>query len=549
MVQLCTPLIQNQGIAMLSAATSSFTRYAASERLRKLAENPFDLTKKGQLTRERLSRYVASACGYRFLYGTERIDDAVMTALSDLAKEARVIEKMEQMQGGEVMNRIEGFASDNRRVLHTAMRDFFDHPIQTPVALAATAKAKEQHTKLKAWLAKIDREKRFKHLIAVAIGGSDLGPRALHVALKHLQKADHQTHFVSNVDPDDIARVVDGLDLAQTLVIVVSKSGTTIETVTNEELLRERFRQAGLNPREHFLCVTEEGSPMDDPKRYQECFHMWDYVGGRFSATSMGGAVSLAFAFGYPVVEELLAGAHAMDRAARKEDLSVNLPLLGALLSIWNHNFLGYPTLAFIPYSEALSRFSAHMQQVEMESNGKRIDRHGQAVNFQTGPIIWGEPGTNAQHSFYQLIHQGTATIPLEFVGYKLSQSGEDLEVNGTNSQEKLLANLFAQAIALATGQANSNPNKVFPGNRPSHMLLAKQLSPHSLGALFAYIEHKVAFEGFLWDINSFDQQGVQLGKVLASEILGLFSARTAKKPPAEPFPLGECLIKELDKV
>lgn len=531
---------------MLSTSASVFMRYAASERLRKLAQKPFDLTKKGNLTPERVSRFVASACGYRFLYGTERVDDAVMAALLDLSKEAKVIEKMRQMQEGEVINQIDNYPSDHRRVLHTAMRDFFDNPIQAQPARAATAKAKEQHTQLKAWLAKIEREKRFKNLIAVAIGGSDLGPRALYVALKHLQRPDRQTFFVSNVDPDDIARVARGLNLAETLVVVVSKSGTTIETVTNETLLRERFRQAGLDPNEHFLCVTEEGSPMDNPSRYQACFHLWDYVGGRFSGTSMCGAVSLGFAFGYPVVEELLHGAHDMDRVALKDDLKTNLPLLGALLSVWNHNFLGYPTLAFIPYSEALSRYSAHMQQVEMESNGKRIDRHGGPVDFETGPIIWGEPGTNAQHSFYQLIHQGTATIPLEFVGYQLSQLGEDLEVKGTNSQQKLLANLFAQAIALAVGQENDNPNRVFPGNRPSHLLLAKQLTPYALGALFAYIEHKVVFEGFLWDINSFDQEGVQLGKALANEITELFAARSEKRKPKQPFPLGEAFLNEL---
>lgn len=536
-------------MATTAKPTTSFTHYAASERLRVLASKPFDLTKEGQLNADRIAKYVATACGYRFLYGTERIDDKVMTALADLAKEAGVIEKMHQMQAGEVMNYLNGIPSENRKVLHTAMRDFFDHPNQSPAAKAAAEKAKQQHVKLKAWLAKIEKEKRFKHLVAVAIGGSDLGPRALHVALKQWQKPDRETHFVSNVDPDDIARVMRGLNLAETLVVVVSKSGTTIETVTNEELLRKRFKDAGLDPKEHFLCVTEEGSPMDDPSRYQACFNMWDYVGGRFSATSMGGAVSLAFAYGYPVVEELLKGAHAMDLAALDDDLSTNLPLLGALLSVWNHNFLGYQTLAFIPYSEALSRYSAHMQQVEMESNGKRIDRNGQAVLFETGPIIWGEPGTNAQHSFYQLIHQGTAMIPLEFVGYQLSQSGEDGDYKGTTSQEKLLSNLFAQAIALATGQESENPNKVFPGNRPSHLLLAKQLTPFTLGGLFAYIEHKVVFEGFLWNINSFDQEGVQLGKVLANKILSLFAAKNAKKTPAEPFPLGESFIAQLEQL
>lgn len=533
---------------MMSTAAGSFIRYAATERLKKLAKNPYDLTQPGHLTPDRIAHYVATACGYRFLYATERITDEVMTALKDLAAEARVIEKMTKMQAGEVMNSLEGIPSENRPVLHTAMRDLFDHPNPVPAAKAAAAKAKNELIKLKAFLDKINQENRFQSVITVAIGGSDLGPRALHVALQHLCQQGRQAFFVSNVDPDDAARVVSQVDLKKTLVIVVSKSGTTIETVTNEELLREQFRKAGLKPEDHFLCVTEEGSPMDNPERYLACFHMWDYVGGRFSGSSMCGAVSLGFVYGYPVVEEFLKGCHAMDLVALQDDLKHNLPLLGALLSVWNHNFLGYPTLAFIPYSEALSRYSAHMQQVEMESNGKRIDRYGKPVPFETGPIIWGEPGTNAQHSFYQLIHQGTATIPLELVGFRESQLQEDFEVQGTTSQEKLLSNFFAQAIALAVGQSNDNPNKVFPGNRPSHILLAKQLTPYTLGALFAYIEHKVVFEGFIWGINSFDQEGVQLGKVLATKVMGLFAARNGKGT-AESFPLGEALLKQLDAI
>ncbi len=525
---------------------SQFTEYAAYAKLQQLAAKPLDLTKPDALTPERIASMVAQAAGYRFLYATERITPEVLSALYALADEAKVHEKMAQMQAGDIINLIKGFPSDNRSVLHTAMRDFFDSPNQAAPAREAAKKALAEHTKLKGFLEKIGD--RFTDLVTVAIGGSDLGPRALYLALEAYQKPNRRAHFISNVDPDDAAHVFKELDLSKTLVVVVSKSGTTLETVTNEEQARARFVAAGLKPEEHFVSVSGEGSPMDNPKRYLACFYMWDYVGGRFSATSMCGALTLAFGYGYEALWELLRGAHEMDKTALSHDPKVNLPLLGALLSVWNHNFLKLPTLAFIPYSEALHRFPAHIQQVEMESNGKRIDRQGRPVDFQTGPIIWGEPGTNAQHSFYQLIHQGTATIPLELVGFKESQRGEDLEVQGTMSQEKLLANLFAQAIALATGKSSENPNKFFPGNRPSHILLAKKLTPFTLGALFAYIEHKVVFEGFMWDINSFDQEGVQLGKVLADKINHLFRSRR-EGTKEEEFPLGEAYLKQLDTI
>jgi glucose-6-phosphate isomerase len=247
---------------------------------------------------------------------------------------------------------------------------------------------------------------------------------------------------------------------------------------------------------------------MDNPSEYRASFYIWDYIGGRYSVTSMVGAVALAFALGMDRFLEFLRGANAMDKAALQADPHANLPLLSALLGIWNRNFLEHPTTAIIPYSHALSRFPAHLQQLDMESNGKRIDKEGKPVHFDTGPIIWGEPGTNGQHSFYQSIHQGTAVIPLEFIGFATAQYGEDLSYKGTFSQEKLLSNLFAQAVALAQGQKSENPNKVFPGNRPSRILLAHQLDPYTLGALLAFYEHKVVFQGFIWNINSFDQEG-----------------------------------------
>lgn len=525
----------------------AFDHYAATAKLKELAKHPCDLTNPQVLTPQRLQKFTAESCGIRMLYGTERITEDVMKSLLDLSREAEIIKQMERMQAGEAINKIEGFASENRQVLHTAVRDFFDHPNQSKAAMQATREAKKEIDKLQRFMEKIDKENRFTDLVMIGIGGSDLGPRAHYIALQYLQKKGRHVHFISNVDPDDASAVFKNLNLEKTLVVCVSKSGTTLETLTNEEIARSYFLKASLNPQEHFIAVTGEGSPMDDPKKYLASFYIWDWIGGRYSTTSMVGGVMLTFAFGFEVFWELLRGANAMDKTALHSNIEHNLPLLGALLGVWNRNFLDYPTVAVIPYSQALLRFPAHIQQLDMESNGKRIDRNGNFVDFQTGPVIWGEPGTNAQHSFFQLIHQGTATIPLEFVGFKESQNNHDLLYKGTYSQEKLLANLFAQSIALAAGKKDpENPNKSFPGNRPSHILLAKRLTPNILGSLLAYFEHKVDFEGFIWGINSFDQEGVQLGKILANKIIAQFAAKRGAEKPFD-FPLGEAMLKQLE--
>ncbi len=249
---------------------------------------------------------------------------------------------------------------------------------------------------------------------------------------------------------------------------------------------------------------------------------MYDYIGGRYSATSMVGAVTLGFALGYETVVEMLRGAHEVDLAAEQPDIRKNIPLLMALLGIWNHNFLGYATIAVLPYSQALARFPAHLQQCDMESNGKSVTRQGNPVGWQTGPVVWGEPGTNGQHAFYQLIHQGTEIVPAEFIGFRRNQYGQDLEVEGTSSQQKLVANMLAQSLALAVGKVDDNPVRSFSGNRPNSVLMADQLTAETMGALLAIYEHRIAFQGFCWNINSFDQEGVQLGKVLASKLLQL---------------------------
>jgi glucose-6-phosphate isomerase len=525
---------------------TTFRHYKASHVLKALATTPLDLTLDGSLSQERIEKYCAECGKFKYLFATERITDDVLSALIELAQEAQLIEKMHAMQRGEIVNKIEGYPSENRPALHTALRDLFLHPNKGKEAITAAHLAKNECEKLKTFLGKIDRENRFTDLIQIGIGGSDLGPRALYFALEAYQKPNRKVHFISNIDPDDASKVLRNIDPKRTLVVVVSKSGTTLETLTNETIVRTYFKKKGCDPKEHFIAVTGEKSPMDNKENYLESFYIWDFVGGRYSATSMVGGVMLAFALGFDQFMNILKGAHEMDCIALNPNIHENLPLLSALIGIWNRNFLHYQTVAILPYSQALIRFPAHLQQCNMESNGKRIDKLANAVDFDTGPIIWGEPGTNGQHSFYQFLHQGTNIVPIEFIGFLESQYQDDLNVEKTFSQEKLLSNLFAQAIAFAKGQKNENPNKVFPGNRPSSILLAKRLDPFTLGSLLAYYEHQIAFQGFCWNINSFDQEGVQLGKKLALKIINQFAAKREGKR-AEKFPEAEAFLKVLD--
>ncbi len=525
---------------------TSFNHMKSVIRLNELAEDPYNLTIEDHLNAKRIESMMSEALGLKLFYATERVSEVTLQALFDLAEEAKVFDKMQQMQSGETVNQIEGFESENRKVLHTAMRDFFEQVNDAPEAKKASQLAYEELEKLMEFLRSVEKNDAFTDMVQVGIGGSDLGPRAIYYALQAYQKPHRRAHFFSNVDPDDGASLMKDLDLSKTLFVIVSKSGTTLETKTNEELVRHYLKKAGLDPKNHLIAVTGKGSPMDDPSRYLASFYIWDYIGGRYSVTSMVGCVILAFALGMDRVLNFLRGASAMDKVALKTKGKHNLPLLSALLSVWNRNFLGLPTCAIIPYSQALFRFPAHLQQLNMESNGKRIDKRGHEVEFDTGPVIWGEPGTNGQHSFFQLIHQGTSVVPVEFLGFCESQYKEDVLYQGTYCQEKLLSNLFAQSIALATGQKNSNPNKVFPGNRPNRILLGQKLDPYVLGAILSYYENSVAFQGFLWNINSFDQEGVQLGKVLASQFIDLFAQKHTKKTvEAKGFPLGYAYFKQ----
>ena len=500
------------------------------QKLQELAKSPYDLTAPGALVAgDRLENYKSRSQLLKLFFATERVDNEVLLSLQALADELLLVEQFREMRRGKISNRIEGFESENRQVLHTACRDLFS---SSPVEPAATGQARRELEKLRDFLSELDRGKLlsthgkpFDTMVHIGIGGSDLGPRSIYEALKPYGISGRKVFFISNVDPDDAARVLAEVNLDTCLVNIVSKSGTTLETLTNEHLVRSLMTERGLDPAKQCITVTGEKSPMDNPAEYLRSFYMFDYIGGRYSSTSMVGAAMLGFYMGFDRVMEFLEGAATVDYEAEESDIFKNVPLMLALLGVWNHNLLNSSSLAVLPYSQALHRFPAHLQQCDMESNGKSINRQGERVVYKTGPVIWGEPGTNGQHAFYQLLHQGTEVVPAEFIGFSDSQSGQDKNVKGSTSQEKLLSNLFAQVVALATGQNSSNPNRRFEGNRPSSLLFADRLTPKVMGAILAVYEAKIVFQGFIWNINSFDQEGVQLGKVLAKQFLTVMTS------------------------
>ena len=329
-----------------------------------------------------------------------------------------------------------------------------------------------------------------------------------------------EAKFISNVDPDDAAAVLNSIDVAHSLFVLVSKSGTTLETLTNEAFVKDALKNAGLDPANHMVAVTSETSPLAKNEGYLDAFYMDNYIGGRYSSSSAVGCAVLSLAFGPKVFADFLDGAAAEDKLACEKDVMKNAAMLDALIGVYERNVLGYENTAVLPYSQALSRFPAHLQQLDMESNGKSVNRFAEPVNYPTGPVIFGEPGTNGQHSFYQLLHQGKTIIPLQFIGYRNSQIGTDVVIEGSTSQQKLCANVAAQIVAFACGKDDENPNKKFDGGRPSSIIIGDKLTPASLGALLAHFENKVMFQGFAWNVNSFDQEGVQLGKVLAKKVL-----------------------------
>ena len=445
-----------------------------------------------------------------------------------LAGEQQCLEKFAATAAGDVIN-----TGENRMVLHHLTRGQLVSEM-LPNAAGLAQFYREQHRRVARFAAAVHNGnitgstgKRLQTVVQIGIGGSDLGPRAIYLGLKNRVSRTGglkmNAHFISNVDPDDPAEVLSTLDLERTLFILVSKSGTTQETLTNEAFVVETMRNSGirnLDPHKHMIAVTSQTSPLATSDRYLDSFFIDDYIGGRYSSTSAVGTAVLTLAFGEEAVAQFLAGAHDADRAALQSEPRRNAALMDALLGVYERNVLGYPATAVLPYSQALSRFPAHLQQLDMESNGKSVNRFGEPIDYSTGPIIFGEPGTNGQHSFFQLLHQGTDIVPLQFIGFHKSQLEQDMPVDGSTSQQKLNANLAAQIVAFAQGKRDDNPNKSFAGGRPSSLIHADQLTPYVLGAILAHFENKVMFQGFLWNINSFDQEGVQLGKVLANRLL-----------------------------
>ena len=454
----------------------------------------------GEGAAKRVADYsVPMACGMKYNFAAKLVDEDVLSVLQGLADEAQLTEKYAELYNGAVIN-----TGEKRLVLHQLCRgQLGDDVIADGVNnrdfyVSQQKKAADFANKVHAGEITNAAGEKFTTVVQIGIGGSDLGPRALYIALENwaIQNGTKkmEAKFISNVDPDDAAAVLKSIDVAHSLFIVVSKSGTTLETLTNESFVRDALKNLGLDPSKHMLAVTSETSPLAKSADYLQAFFMDDYIGGRYSSSSCVGAVVLSLAFGPEIFAEIMDGAHEADVLAKDPDIRKNAALLDALIGVYERNALGYLCTAVLPYSQALSRFPAHLQQLDMESNGK--------------------------HSFYQLLHQGTNIVPMQFVGYNDSQIGMDVVIQGSTSQKKLCANVAAQIMAFACGKEDENPNKAFAGGRPSSIIAGKQLTPKSLGALLAHFENKVMFQGFVWNVNSFDQEGVQLGKLLAKRVL-----------------------------
>ena len=480
----------------------------------------------GESGADRVKKYtVPMGAGLALNYAAKQVDDEVLTALEKLVEETQLTEKFEALYNGEVIN-----TGEKRLVLHHMTRGQLGDAVVVD-GVDKRAFYTEQQKKIAELADKVHKGEitnsageKFTTVVQIGIGGSDLGPRAMYLALENWAKANNtfkmEAKFISNVDPDDAAAVLNGIDVAHSLFILVSKSGTTLETLTNEAFVKDALKNAGLDASKHMIAVTSETSPLAKSDDYLAAFFMDDYIGGRFSSTSAVGGAVLSLAFGPEVFAQFLDGAADEDKLAKNKDLRKNPAMLDALIGVYERNVLGYGTTAVLPYSQGLSRFPAHLQQLDMESNGKSVNRFGEPVNYVTGPVIFGEPGTNGQHSFYQLLHQGTNIIPLQFVGFKNNQMDTDVVIQDSTSQQKLCANVVAQIVAFACGKADDDRNKNFEGGRPSSIIIGDQLNPATLGALLAHFENKVMFQGFVWNINSFDQEGVQLGKVLAKRVL-----------------------------
>ncbi len=475
-------------------------------------------------------RLTAEACGLYLDYSKNRINGDTLSFLFQLAREVGLEERREKMFSGEKIN-----ITEDRAVLHVALRA----PRGEVIKVDGVDVVPEVHKVLDAMGVFAERirngewkgftGKKIKNIVNIGIGGSDLGPVMAYEALRHYSDPELTFRFVSNVDGTDFVEAVRDLDAARTLFIVSSKTFTTLETMTNANSAREWIlKELGGNTKaiaSHFVAVSTNAAKVSEfGIDTANMFGFWDWVGGRYSMDSAIG-LSTMIAIGPKKFSDLLVGFHAMDKHFRTAPLEKNLPVILGLLAVWYNDFFGAQSIAVLPYEQYLKRFPAYLQQLTMESNGKSIRLDGTHVTFDTGPIYWGEPGTNGQHSFYQLIHQGTRLIPCDFIGFykAINKLG--------HHHNYLISNIFAQAEALAFGKTADQvkaegtpdwltPHRVFEGNRPSNVIMAEKLDPFTLGTLVALYEHSVFTQGAIWGINSFDQWGVELGKQLAQHII-----------------------------
>lgn len=500
------------------------------------ANHDFELRSLFQYNPNRFNEFSLQSDSYLFDFSKNLIDSKTLDLLLDLAEEVKLKEAIEKMFSGDKINETEG-----RAVLHTALRDFSDKEILVdgenikPAIKKVLDHMKSFSESVISGVHKGFTGKEITDVVNVGIGGSDLGPGMVCSALKHF-KTRLNVHFVSNVDGNHLVEVVKNLNPETTLFIIASKTFTTQETMTNANSAKKWFLKSGATNEDvakHFVALSTN---IEAVKKFgiaeENIFEFWDWVGGRYSLWSAIG-LSIVLSVGYENFEQLLRGAYDTDVHFQTKDFRDNIPVLMGLLGIWYRNFYAAGTYAILPYSQYLDRFAAYLQQGDMESNGKSVDRNGEFVTYETGPIIWGEPGTNGQHAFYQLIHQGTELIPADFIAYAKSPN----EVG--EHQDILLANYFAQTEALAFGKTEDEVfvelkssgkteeeiekllnYKIFSGNTPTNSFLFKELTPFSLGQLIALYEHKIFVQGVIWNIFSFDQFGVELGKVLAGKIL-----------------------------
>jgi glucose-6-phosphate isomerase len=469
----------------------------------------------------RLENFSLKSSGIFYDFSRQRVDEKTMDLLIELAEFRMLKQRFDDMVSGKKLN-----VTENRPALHTAARNFSDDPVLVD-GKDVMPSIRKVRKDIKAFVSTIHEGKitgstgkPFNTVVVIGIGGSYLGTEFVANALHPLGDKNMKMMFLSNVDIHNFGKIVSAIDVERTLWIVISKSYTTAETMANTNQVTAFIEEKGLDPAKHFVTVTSKGSPGDDPANpLLSSFHMFDFIGGRYSVTSAVGGVPLSLYLGYERFEQFLKGAEEMDLHARHATERENIPLVAALISVWNNNFLSYPAQAVIPYASPLSKLAAHIQQLSMESNGKSVTEDGNSLDEPTGGIIFGEPGTNAQHSFFQLAHQGRP-FPIDFIGvihphYKQYQN----QSKGVTNHQELWSNLIAQPTALARGKEDANPAKSFSGNRPSSTILLNDLSPENIGRLLAFYEAKTVFEAFIWGINPFDQFGVELGKILATDI------------------------------